>query len=84
MNILIFGPPGSGKGTQSQKVSSYFDLKHISFGEVLRGHVEKKTDIGIKVQNIINKGGLVGEHLMHEILLNQMENFVLEKKLRTH
>lgn len=68
LNIVIFGPPGSGKGTQSDKIIEEFGLAHISTGEVLRKEINAKTEEGIKAKSFIDKGQLVPDALIISIL----------------
>ncbi len=67
-NIILFGPPGSGKGTQSVRVAGKYRLLHISTGDLLRKEVKDKTPLGMKVQNIMEKGELVPDVLLIDIL----------------
>ena len=73
-NIIIFGPPGSGKGTQSVKIAEKYNLKHVSTGDILRKEVREQTDLGIQVKNIIEKGELVPDELLIKILHSVIEN----------
>ncbi len=68
MNIVIFGAPGSGKGTQSEKLIEKYGLHHISTGEVLRDHIARKTEIGKIADTYISKGQLIPDSLMIDIL----------------
>lgn len=68
LNIVIFGGPGSGKGTQSAKIAAKYGLFHISTGEVLRTHIAQKTEIGILADSFISKGQLIPDELMIRIL----------------
>lgn len=68
LNIVIFGGPGSGKGTQSAKIAAKYGLFHISTGEVLRAHIAGKTEIGIMADSYISKGQLIPDELMIRIL----------------
>jgi len=67
-NFILFGPPGSGKGTQSVKIAEKYNLVHISTGDIFRKNIREKTALGIKVQSIIEKGELVPDSLLIEIL----------------
>lgn len=67
-NIIIFGPPGSGKGTQSKKLASELKLKHISTGDILRSEVKQQTELGKKAQAIMERGELVPDDLLIDIL----------------
>lgn len=58
-NLILFGPPGAGKGTQSEKLIEKYKLKHISTGDIFRGHIEQKTELGLKVTTLIANGELV-------------------------
>ena len=67
-NFILFGPPGSGKGTQSLKIAEKYNLVHISTGDIFRKNIREKTPLGLKVQSIIEKGELVPDSLLIEIL----------------
>ncbi len=68
LNIVIFGGPGSGKGTQSVKIAEKYNLYHISTGDVLRDHIARKTDIGVVAKDYIQRGMLIPDKLMIKIL----------------
>lgn len=68
MNIVIFGAPGSGKGTQSEMLIERYGLHHISTGEVLRDHIARKTPVGQIAKTYINQGQLIPDSLMIKIL----------------
>ena len=59
MNIVIFGPPGAGKGTQSNFIDKKFNLYQLSTGELLRKEINDKTQLGQQISSIINTGNLV-------------------------
>lgn len=63
-NVILFGPPGSGKGTQSEKLMEKFGLKHLSTGDLLRSEIAKKTPLGVEAQNFMNKGQLVPDEVV--------------------
>ena len=67
-NFILFGPPGSGKGTQSVKIAEKYNLVHIYTGDIFRKNIREKTPLGLKVQSIIEKGELVPDALLIEIL----------------
>ena len=71
---MIFGAPGSGKGTQSEKLIERYGLHHISTGEVLRDHIARKTPIGQIAKTYINQGQLIPDSLMIRILEEIIEN----------
>ena len=72
MNIVIFGPPGAGKGTQSKYLSKKYNLHQLSTGELLRTEIKNKTELGSKISSIINSGELVSD----EIVSNLIESFI--------
>jgi adenylate kinase len=78
--ILMFGPPGSGKGTQSKRLKEELNFDHISFGDVLRDHIEKNTVIGQKVNKIVEKGNLVSFEIVEEILEQEIDKILKNKK----
>ena len=58
-NLILFGPPGSGKGTQSEKLISKYGLKHLSTGDLLRSEIAGKTELGLKAKSFMDAGQLV-------------------------
>lgn len=68
MNLVLFGPPGSGKGTQSERLVKQYAMTHISTGDALRSAIRQKTETGKKAQTLIEKGELVGDDLVTELL----------------
>jgi len=68
INIVIFGAPGSGKGTQSDKIVEKYDFKHISTGDVLRNEIKSQTKLGSTAKQYIDKGQLIPDSLMIDIL----------------
>ena len=73
-NLILFGPPGSGKGTQSIKLAEKYNLKHVSTGDILRSEVKQQTELGKKVQAIMTTGELVPDELLIQILHSVMDN----------
>lgn len=74
-NIVIFGAPGSGKGTQSEKIISKYNLKHISTGDVLREQIKKGTELGNTAKGFIENGKLIPDELMIGILAEVYDGF---------
>ena len=74
-NIVIFGGPGSGKGTQSDLIVEKYGLKHISTGDVLRKEMAAKTETGIIAASFIDRGQLIPDELMERILANVYDSF---------
>lgn len=63
-NLILFGPPGSGKGTQSDKIVERFGLIHLSTGNLLRQEIHDKTPLGLEAKNIMDKGQLVPDEVV--------------------
>ncbi|MEP7318879.1 MAG: adenylate kinase [Panacibacter sp.] len=63
-HIILFGPPGSGKGTQSEKLIAAYGLKHLSTGDLLRNEINNKTPLGLEAKNIMDKGQLVPDDVV--------------------
>lgn len=74
-NIVIFGAPGSGKGTQSDLLIKKYGLGHISTGDVLRNEIRNKTELGKIAKGYIDKGQLIPDELMVDILANVYDGF---------
>jgi len=68
MNVILLGPPGSGKGTQSYKLVEKYQLSHISTGDILRSQISKKTPLGIEAKKYMDKGELVPDNLIIEMV----------------
>lgn len=73
LNIVIFGAPGSGKGTQSARLIDKYGLYHISTGELLRDHIRRGTELGRTADAFISKGQLIPDDLMIRILDDTLE-----------
>ncbi len=68
MNLIIFGPPGAGKGTQSNFIVKKYNLFQLSTGAILREQITKKTDLGIKISPVINSGSFVSDDIVSELI----------------
>ena len=78
MNLVIFGPPGAGKGTQSGYIVKKYNLFQISTGELLRNEIKNQTKLGIEISSIINSGSLVSD----KIVSNIIQKFISDKKYK--
>ncbi|HOP57839.1 MAG TPA: adenylate kinase [Bacteroidales bacterium] len=74
VNFLIFGPPGSGKGTQSVKLAEKFNLAHLSTGDMLRAEIAAGTDLGKRMSAIMSKGELVPDEVVIELIAAKIDN----------
>ncbi len=75
LNVVIFGPPGSGKGTQSEKIAEKYRLIHLSTGDLLREEMKKDTSLGRQVKNYIEKGELVPDEVIIEQLYLKLSEY---------
>ena len=74
MNLILFGAPGAGKGTQASFIAKKFDLYQLSTGDILRKEIKNKTNIGIKIEQIINEGGFVTDIIINDLLKKIITN----------
>ena len=81
MNIIIFGPPGAGKGTQSDFIVKNFNLFKLSTGDLLREEIKKKTQLGLKITSIVNTGSLVSDDIINYLIENIVSNKKYENKI---
>ncbi|MBZ4189579.1 adenylate kinase [Niabella beijingensis] len=72
-NLILFGPPGSGKGTQSDRLVEKYGLVHLSTGNLLRSEIAEKTPLGIEAKNFIDKGQLVPDEVVIGMIDNSLE-----------
>ena len=79
LNLVIFGAPGSGKGTQSAKLIDQYGLYHISTGELLRDHIARGTELGKVADSYISKGQLIPDELMTRIPEDVLDKHAAEK-----
>ena len=78
MNVIIFGPPGAGKGTQSNNIINDFNLKQVSTGDLLRNEIKLKTNLGNKIKSTVNNGKLVPDEVVNtliEKIISDPKNF---------
>lgn len=74
LNVIIFGPPGSGKGTQSEKIIEKFGLAHISTGDILRAEIKAESPLGKEASQYINRGELVPDTTIINMLDNKLSS----------
>lgn len=77
-NVVIFGAPGSGKGTQSERIIDHYGLFHISTGDVLRDHIARNTELGVIANKYISQGQLIPDELMIRVLEHHLDNHAKE------
>jgi adenylate kinase len=73
-NIILFGPPGSGKGTQSEKLIEKYGLKHLSTGDLLRSEIARETALGIEAKKIMDKGQLVPDEVVIAMISSALDS----------
>jgi len=89
LNVLLLGPQGAGKGTQAKRISAEYGLPHIASGEILRADMDAGTELGMRVKDVYDRGDLVSDDLMIELIRNRLEQpdtesgFVLDGFPRT-
>ena len=89
LNVLLLGPQGAGKGTQAKRISEEYGIPHIASGEILRAEMSANTDLGRRVKEVYDRGDLVSDDLMIELIRNRLEQpdtesgFVLDGFPRT-
>jgi len=74
VNFLIFGPPGSGKGTQSVRLSEKFNFTHISTGDMLRSEIAAGTELGKRMSSVMSKGELVPDEVVIELIASRIDS----------
>jgi adenylate kinase len=89
LNLILFGPPGSGKGTQAERLEEAYNLVHISTGELFRSEMEQGTELGLKANEFMSRGELVPDEVTIGMLQNKMmaheeaEGFIFDGFPRT-
>ena len=81
MNLVIFGPPGAGKGTQSNFIVEKYKLHQISTGQLLRNEIKNKSKLGIEISTIINSGNLVSDQIVSNLILKFISNNKFKNRL---
>ena len=73
-NLILFGPPGSGKGTQSERLISQFGLKHLSTGDLLRSELSRQTPLGVEAKSFMDKGMLVPDEVVIGMISSALDS----------
>lgn len=73
MRLLIMGPPGAGKGTQAKRIGDHYGIPAISTGDIFRAEVQAETPLGLKVKQILDTGGYVGDDITNEIVAHRLQ-----------
>ena len=81
MNIVIFGPPGAGKGTQSKFIVKKYNLHQLSTGDLLRKEIKNKTKLGSEISSIINSGELVSDKIVSNLIEKFISNDTFKNKI---
>ena len=78
MNIVIFGPPGAGKGTQSKFIVNKYNLHQLSTGELLRNEIKNETKLGTEISSIMNIGELVSDDIVSNLIENERKVSIIK------
>ena len=70
MNIILFGAPGAGKGTQANNIVNFFKLHKVSTGDLLRNEIKNNTNLGNKIKSQVNEGSLVSDDIINDLMVN--------------
>ena len=81
MNIILFGPPGAGKGTQAQSIVKKHNYFQLSTGDLLRNEIKKKTDLGKEIEGIISKGNFASDEIVNKLLKNTILNLKFRDRI---
>ena len=81
MNVILFGPPGAGKGTQADNIARVFNLHKVSTGDLLRDEIKNKTDLGKKIKSIVDKGLFVSDSVINNLIINPLSDKKFHNRL---
>jgi len=89
MILVLFGPPGAGKGTQTNLLAEHFNIPQLSTGDMFRAAIKNQTPVGVKVKAVLDDGNLVSDDLVNELVVEELKNtrfdngFILDGYPRT-
>jgi adenylate kinase len=89
MILVLFGPPGAGKGTQANLLAEHYNIPHLSTGDMFRAAIKNQTPVGVKVKAVLDAGNLVSDELVNELVAEELKNtrfnngFILDGYPRT-
>ena len=78
LNLIVFGPPGAGKGTQAQRLADDFDLPYYATGDILRAAVEEGTELGRQAKEYMDRGDLVPDELIRDVVVDRIDSHEAE------
>ena len=81
MNLILFGPPGAGKGTQAQLIVKKHNYFQLSTGDLLRNETKKNTELGNKIEKLISKGNFVSDEIVNQLLENTINNLKFRDRI---
>ena len=81
MNIILFGPPGAGKGTQAHNIAEKYNLYQISTGDLLRNEIKNKTETGEKIEKIISQGSFVTDEIVEKLIVKTITKDLYREKI---
>ena len=81
MNIILFGPPGAGKGTQAQLIVKKHNYFQLSTGDLLRQEIKKNSDLGKQIESTISKGHFVTDDIVNKLLKNSIDNLKFRDRI---
>lgn len=79
MKIILFGPPGAGKGTQAEKIVNHYNIEHLSTGNIFRYNIKNETELGKKVKSIMDAGKLVPDETVVDLVVDELQNDKYDK-----
>lgn len=78
--LVVYGPPGSGKGTFSQYLKEHYGYNHVSSGDLLRDEIDHKTVIGKEIEEVVKRGDFVRQEIIHDLMRTKVLNFLAEDR----